>query len=398
MLANSRAQHTILRQLQGRWALFAGLCLAFLAGSYALLAETWHPAYALRWLLISTTASVYLLAVTWRNLPGNHRQGETQLLPTLGWGNRLTLLRGLFTAALLGFLFSPLPPAQLVWVPGILYTLVCLADFLDGYLARVTNHVTRLGESLDMSSDGLGVLGAVLLVVQYGQVPAWYLLVGLARYLFLAGLWSRRRQGKMIYELPPSISRRMFAGLQMGFLAVILWPLFSPPGTHIAAAFFGTPLLAGFLLDWLSVCGVNPFGHSRLTQKASTLLLLWIPLALRFVILAIGLPLLLERYRSPAALAHEMLLLAVLETIVGVMLVLGAAGRVAAIMALVLLGVNQMYASLTSEQILLAFAYTAILFIGSGALSLWTPENRLIYRRAGERANATTRLSMGRSP
>jgi FtsH-binding integral membrane protein len=93
-----------------------------------------------------------------------------------------------------------------------------------------------------------------------------------------------------------------------------------------------------------------------------------------------------------------MLLLAVLETIVGVMLVLGAAGRVAAIMALVLLGVNQMYASLTSEQILLAFAYTAILFIGSGALSLWTPENRLIYRRAGERANATTRLSMGRSP
>ena len=34
----------------------------------------------------------------------------------------------------------------------------------------------------------------------------------------------------------------------MGLLAVMLWPIFSPPGTHIAATLFALPFLAGFLL------------------------------------------------------------------------------------------------------------------------------------------------------
>ena len=38
----------------------------------------------------------------------------------------------------------------------------------------------------------------------------------------LAGLWLRKRRGAPIYDLPPSVNRRVIAGLQMGFLAVIL--------------------------------------------------------------------------------------------------------------------------------------------------------------------------------
>jgi len=45
----------------------------------------------------------------------------------------------------------------------------------------------------------------------------------------------------------------------------------------------------------------------------------------------------------------------------------------------------QTYASLTTVQIALATAYMLILYLGSGAYSLWTPEESLIFKRAGER-------------
>ena len=250
---SSHDQVSVLRQLRLKWALFAGVCLLLLVSGAITLFPTWAPEHTLRWSIIASLAIIYLLVVFWRNLGANHRRSETQLLPALGWGNLMTLFRGLMIAGLLGFLFSPAPQGWLVWAPGVLYTLVCLADFLDGYLARVTNHVTRLGEALDMSFDGVGVLGAVLLAIQYGQLPAWYITVGMARYLFLAGMWLRQRGGKVNYPLPPSIRRRGLAGLQMGFLAVMLWPIFSPPGTYIAAALFGLPFLISFLFDWLFV-------------------------------------------------------------------------------------------------------------------------------------------------
>jgi hypothetical protein len=66
------------------------------------------------------------------------------------------------------------------------------------------------------------------------------------------------------------------------------------------------------------------------------------------------------------------------------LIVFGVAARFSAILALCVLGFYQMYASLTPVQIALAVGYTAILYLGSGALSLWAPEDQLVYRRAGE--------------
>jgi CDP-diacylglycerol--glycerol-3-phosphate 3-phosphatidyltransferase len=155
------------------------------------------------------------------------------LLPAFGWGNGLTIVRGILVAGLAGFLFSPRPEGWVVWLPAILYTLSNATDFFDGFAARRTNHVTRLGEILDMSLDGTGVLVAAALAVQYGQVPVLFLGVALVRYVFLGGMWLRARW-VLDHEMPGSISRQVFAGLQMGFWQ---WygTLFSPPGTHVAA-------------------------------------------------------------------------------------------------------------------------------------------------------------------
>ena len=160
---------------------------------FRLLQGVWP--YANRWLLFSGLTLAYCLWLLWRYLPENHRAAETALLPRLGLGNRLTLLRGLAIALLAGFLFAPWPQGALAWVIALLYTLASSADYFDGAAARKTNHATQLGSRLDMEFDALGVAVVSLLAVWYGQVPWWFLGVGLARYGFVAGLaWRRRRR------------------------------------------------------------------------------------------------------------------------------------------------------------------------------------------------------------
>jgi CDP-diacylglycerol--glycerol-3-phosphate 3-phosphatidyltransferase len=393
-------QKSTLALLRLRWAAFCLTCVLSLGGGVALLQASWGSAQAFRWLVPSTLVIVYLLWVLWRGLPHNHRQGESLLLPAFGAGNHLTLLRGVLVAALVGFLFLPVPGGWLAWLPGVLYTLACITDFLDGYLARVTNHATRLGEILDLKIDGVGVFATGLLAVEYGKAPAWYLLIPLARYLFVAGLWLRQRAGKAVYELPPSTRRRAFAGVQMCFIAAILMPVFTPPGTHLAALLFALPFLTGFCLDWLYASGLlrpvlRPNAHSQGNTWAN--LERWLPLLLRLsaaLVLAWSISMRVMGSSYPPAFAFMkgvpfsgtiLTLLSVCEAVVLLLLVAGAAGRVTAIFGLLLAGINQALAGLTFHQAFLICAYTAILFMGTGKLSLWTPEDHLIYHRLGEK-------------
>ena len=395
MATSSMKRSPFLPSLRKRWALYTLLCLSVLAGGYLLLHTAWGSSFALRWVVLSSLAMLYPIWVLWRGLESNYRLGESQLLPTLGAGNNLTLLRGVLVASLAGFLFSPWPQGWLAWIPAVLYMLADAADFFDGYLARVKNHATRLGKLLDMSIDGVGVLVATLLAIQYGQLPLWYLVVALARYLFLGGERLRRRLGKPVYPLPPAISRRAFAGVQMGFLAAALWPVFSPPGTHIAAVFFALPFLVGFGRDWLIASGVlRPAEIS--SGRLGEVLTRWLPVGLRLAIVGLSLGYISQRFLDyqhqvafytlqgmPAA-RSGVLFLGLLEGLVLSMLLLGAAGRVVSILGLCLIGINQMYSGLSAAQALLVVAYTGILFLGTGALSLWKPENYLIYHQAGE--------------
>ena len=220
---------------------------------YRLLASNWP--YANRWLLLSGLTLAYCLWLLWRFLPNNHRVGETAVLPTLGLGNRLTLLRGLGIGLLAGFLFSPWPQGVLAWVIALLYTAVSIADYFDGYIARKTNHATVLGSRLDMEFDGLGVLVVSLLAIGYGQLPWWFLSIGLARYLFVWGLWWRDRRGLPIFDIPPSVQRRILAGAQMGLLTVVLWPIVPAPMAIIGGTIVAVPTLFGFGRDYAIAAG-----------------------------------------------------------------------------------------------------------------------------------------------
>jgi CDP-diacylglycerol--glycerol-3-phosphate 3-phosphatidyltransferase len=190
-----------------------------------------------------------------RGLPENRREGQDELLPTLGMANAVTMLRGLLIAFSAGFLLEP-------GVAAPAYSAAALLDNLDGRLARRLGRKTGLGERLDMGIDAIGILVATVCGVALGKLPDWYLIVGLARYLFVAGIRTRMLFGMPVRELDPSPARRLVAGVQMGFLAVILWPQI-PAGLSLAASpLFGGATLAMFARDWLHV-------QSRPTPSAS---------------------------------------------------------------------------------------------------------------------------------
>lgn len=389
-----------LEDLQRAWRRRVLMFAAALAAAATGLAAAWAPGYALRWAAFSALASVYVFWVLWRGLPENHRPGESRLLPRLGLANELSLTRGLLIAALAGLLFVPWPGGWLIWLPGVLYAVAASFDFLDGYAARRSGQVTRLGARLDLSLDGVGVLLAVLLAVHYGQLPVWYILVGLARYLFLAGLWLRRRLGLPVYDLPPSALRRVLASAQMGFAAVMLFPVFGPPETHQAALLFGLPFLIGFARDWLSVSGVlrpsekliSPERKNR-REALRSAVVRWLPVLLRLAVVALMIGPLSRRLVMPAVQAvfeHfsinpslGLIVVTLLEAGVLVFLLLGAAGRLAAIAGLLLLAGSHFYIQVSAPQVVAAFLYTLIIYLGTGALSLWKPEDPAFRRAVG---------------
>jgi hypothetical protein len=74
-----------------------------------------------------------------------------------------------------------------------------------------------------------------------------------------------------------------------------------------------------------------------------------------------------------------------LTLILPVLLLLGITGRTAALAGLILIGVSQRYIPLTNAQVLMVILLAAIFHLGTGSLSIWRPEDRLISLRAGRR-------------
>jgi len=100
--------------------------------------------------------------------------------------NALTVLR-IFLVPLLVVVLLTRFEWHLYFGAGI-YGLAVLTDFLDGFLARRRNQVTRLGIVLDPLADKLLNAAAFLSLVEMGLVPAWVVMIIIARELAVTGL------------------------------------------------------------------------------------------------------------------------------------------------------------------------------------------------------------------
>ncbi len=388
--APTRSDDAPLSALRRRWLIVALVYGAGLLLGWALLRTLGSAAWL--WLLPVAALLAIQLAVLWWALPTNRpAAGESTtgapLWPTLGLANWMTLMRGLLVGLLAGFIFSPLPAGAWAWLPALLYGSERLIDFLDGYVARVTGRASRLGSILDMEFDGLGILIGTAVAVQMGKLPAWYLLLGVARPLFVLGMTLRQRWGLPVHDLPPSSQRRLVAGVQTAFVSVMLWPPLPAELTHGAAILFALPLVASFGRDWLVVIGwldAASDGYARLHARAAWLLEGWLPLVARVV--GSGAAFWLLWQAAPLLPWSSFVVIA--TSVAALLFVLGAAGRVAALLLLSFVMVQSIVVGMNGATLLLLACATLVLHVGSGQWALWQPEERLFRTTLGAPAQA----------
>ena len=67
----------------------------------------------------------------------------------------------------------------------LVFALCAATDFIDGMVARATNQVSKLGQLLDPFVDRALVISAVIGLLVVGRVPAWIVVLVLARDMFL---------------------------------------------------------------------------------------------------------------------------------------------------------------------------------------------------------------------
>lgn len=389
-----------LNQLRRWWMIVAFLFASILVGGASLLSRIWLANDVLRWTAITASVLLLVLRILWVNLHHNRSLETGNLRAHLGPGNWLSLIRGMLIALLAGFLFSPLPGGVWAWLPAILYTLADVSDYFDGYLARISNSLSKLGETLDLEWDALGLLIAVSLSIWYGFLPGWFWPFGLARYLYVFALWLHRMAGNKVGELPLSIARRPIAAFTMGCMSVMLWPIVSQPATTLAALIFAIPFTASFLRDWLVVTGrldVRSTNSERLIANLEPFFFDKFPVALRLLVLIAVLPEYLRFANSRGTFAQSFTLLggpflnAFLWILFGIaslsllMISLGAAGRLGAFFLLIPLGLTIVGSQLTLWRAVGLAATLGIMIAGSGSWSLWKPEEKIFRRRAGEK-------------
>jgi len=190
-------------------------CAVLVAGALMLL-QIRDMTFVAEWFVASFLFGVFVFLQFWQRRELNRPALSSPLYPTLGWANRITLVRGVLIAACGGFLWPDGTDMATAWICAPLYTVAAILDRVDGFIARRRGKATLLGAELDTVVDALGMLVVPLLAVSIGKIHWSYLLVSAAYYLFQFGLYWRRQNGQAVYPLVPNNLRRA-RGLSDGF-------------------------------------------------------------------------------------------------------------------------------------------------------------------------------------
>jgi len=100
--------------------------------------------------------------------------------------NLITMFRIAIIPLVLFFIDNASPTRS--FIATLIYTLAAVSDFFDGYLARKLGLSSLLRRFLDPLADKIMVMATLVWMVAHERVPAWLVVVLLARELAITGL------------------------------------------------------------------------------------------------------------------------------------------------------------------------------------------------------------------
>ena len=100
--------------------------------------------------------------------------------------NKLTMFRVILIPFFVLFMLADVT-AYDKWIALAVFIIASLTDLLDGYIARKYNLVTNFGKFMDPLADKLLVCSALICLVALSRIPAWIVIVIIAREFIISG-------------------------------------------------------------------------------------------------------------------------------------------------------------------------------------------------------------------
>lgn len=156
--------------------------------------------------------------------------------------NKLTISRVVLVPVfILFYTFELYLPALVVFI------VASFTDYLDGHLARKHNLVSNFGKIMDPLADKVLVYSAFALLLESGLMPAWMLIIILAREFTVAGMRTVAAAEGIV--IAAALSGKIKTVLQMIAVPLLLLvPVFAQ-GTTL----HGFISIAANLFLWLSL-------------------------------------------------------------------------------------------------------------------------------------------------
>ena len=101
--------------------------------------------------------------------------------------NKLTILRIIMVPFFVFFMLTDVGGPANKWIALALFCVASLTDLLDGKIARKYNLVTNFGKFMDPLADKLLVCSAMICMIELGKLPAWIVIVIIAREFIISG-------------------------------------------------------------------------------------------------------------------------------------------------------------------------------------------------------------------
>ncbi len=100
--------------------------------------------------------------------------------------NKLTIFRVILIPFFVVFMLVDIT-AYDKWIALAVFIIASLTDLLDGKIARKYNLVTNFGKFMDPVADKLLVCSALICLVALERIPAWIVIVIIAREFIISG-------------------------------------------------------------------------------------------------------------------------------------------------------------------------------------------------------------------